>query len=1610
MKTIIKKISLLALFLFIATTAHADIKKEKGKDKADELQRAPYGLFDLQRNTVSNFSFYTTNYGIFGLNVPRSEGGGFWPRGSRNQYIFGGGLWFAAEKTFTPPGTTTSLNRRYVTITYNPNNGRSWMVPGVTTQKPNGSVETRVDRNDITKYRTYFSTDFSPADGIPFDKNDGPNWPIWDAGTEKDTLKRNRYFGIYIDDVNQRNKTTFAKGPAFISGEDIFAAYHDGDLSYYDGGEQNRRNQGYPLGLQYEQMIYSWGFGDYQNFIFMRVDMINRSKDTLRNCWLAPVMDVDIARTPAVFIGASNDKANFYEKDPSLNLAFQWSNPEFGEGGNGFGYLGFDFLESPAVMFPKKIVEIVRNPNDPEKFDTIFSIDTQSPDYRFVRKDSLVYANSSQLGLVTFRNWSIADDPLTDEERYNFLSKATRDGDTGPGDKRFMMATGPYNLRPGDTSKVVFSIQFASASKGKDPDGTEEDLKALLTINKFAQAVYDNNFQAPSPPDRARLSSRPINHGIEVSWDFGSEMSLDTKEDGLDFLGYTLYRARRTDLVGYAQTEELDGQSRRGPLGWKPIRTWRIPTPFRKSYLRSGRDLSDTTKSFLDSLRIVGPYTNANGSVIDTMAIRVMRIGQGFIMIPDSFNFARFRNYAPRIAGIDTFATNQPWGKFYVDHFGLNPVLTTPLEYRNKGVKLFDSVCIGIIKLNRANLAYNPLYYRRSVTNMNLADSARIWTKNGIIRPTFSRTDTLKSKVKDTITNTYPDSVRNGQVVTVTVEIEDLRVDTVYNLKSYKRYVDPSNGQVIRLIDILTPRTLATMLTDSAHIREVLDSAYSYQRQGLATFELEGRKVIVNADGSRTTTSDPENFEESEVVRAKVIRDYFSNVTRNRKFVDLGDDDNDNIIKYNADPTQTEKLVNNVPYYYKLLAFDEGHVNQQTEVKINEGQTGLPNFTTSYPSANPVGSGSVKFDIISQDADKLGGVRNFRVFAIDNDRVMQNYLGDTLEFTFNTFFNEVSYTPQSSLLNNQEEIAGNYYFSIINGVNLSKKETFYNTFFNFEPNLCRSDAFLRPTDNTATHIPFVLPQGTYLRDGYLLAKDTIVVVDTNSTTGFRDSIFDVLFSDLGSGFNKDIFLRKGTFTTGDFTDNAYCYANGFTQGNLGQLGFSFDFAWWQHGGMFRPDSLTRFQGLIDTNVTTVPIRYIEGAYIQKDRIMNAQPLRTTLGSYTWVPGTTPGVGNFQFSQEEGFNNGPGEYLVEFLPGGEEKDVTLSYGGVTGANRTTALWDLQYLNVKVTNIKEMKTDYPGLGEQTVGYKGELPHFVLPDQAPERRVAGTTIAEVNHPDPRNLGATETPANEFQNKFNIAAFGWVNSRRANKGIANFPRLIARPNTGPLRDKDATYTGLPQGRYYTSAVSKDGKNAQIDFTHIVNIGGIQYALDFANIGRFNRISPRFWDTVVYSGADPQNVFKQDFKAGDKIVLRSTGGVFGLPQHGSKVKVVVSASNAGGDISSKELDGIGIAPNPFMVSHEGQVSSYDNKIFFTKLPKVCTIEIYTLSGELVRTLQHDENLSSENREGVEVWNLLTKNKQRVASQMFLAVIKTPGGSETIKKFAVVVGNFRLAE
>ena len=101
---------------------------------------------------------------------------------------------------------------------------------------------------------------------------------------------------------------------------------------------------------------------------------------------------------------------------------------------------------------------------------------------------------------------------------------------------------------------------------------------------------------------------------------------------------------------------------------------------------------------------------------------------------------------------------------------------------------------------------------------------------------------------------------------------------------------------------------------------------------------------------------------------------------------------------------------------------------------------------------------------------------------------------------------------------------------------------------------------------------------------------------------------------------------------------------------------------------------------------------------------------------------------------------------------------------------------------------------------------------------------------------------------------------------------------------------------------------------------------------------------------------------------------------------------------SADDLQNISVVPNPYIVNSTYFNASADHKLIrFTRLPNKCDISIYTVSGEFITTISHDDPF-----DGNEWWDLKNGRGQEVAPGLYIYTIVTPSGNKKIDKFAIV--------
>ena len=99
--------------------------------------------------------------------------------------------------------------------------------------------------------------------------------------------------------------------------------------------------------------------------------------------------------------------------------------------------------------------------------------------------------------------------------------------------------------------------------------------------------------------------------------------------------------------------------------------------------------------------------------------------------------------------------------------------------------------------------------------------------------------------------------------------------------------------------------------------------------------------------------------------------------------------------------------------------------------------------------------------------------------------------------------------------------------------------------------------------------------------------------------------------------------------------------------------------------------------------------------------------------------------------------------------------------------------------------------------------------------------------------------------------------------------------------------------------------------------------------------------------------------------------------------------------------DNIVVAPNPYIVNSNYNETEYKKKLYFFGLPEDWTLQIFTITGEKVATLEPNPSDPAKID-----WDLRTVNNQEVAPGLYIFTVenKTPGfeGEKHVGKFAIV--------
>lgn len=104
--------------------------------------------------------------------------------------------------------------------------------------------------------------------------------------------------------------------------------------------------------------------------------------------------------------------------------------------------------------------------------------------------------------------------------------------------------------------------------------------------------------------------------------------------------------------------------------------------------------------------------------------------------------------------------------------------------------------------------------------------------------------------------------------------------------------------------------------------------------------------------------------------------------------------------------------------------------------------------------------------------------------------------------------------------------------------------------------------------------------------------------------------------------------------------------------------------------------------------------------------------------------------------------------------------------------------------------------------------------------------------------------------------------------------------------------------------------------------------------------------------------------------------------------------------VVSQSRPRVGVYPNPYRLAdnynaqgwedpqRQGEDPERSRKMTFTNVPNVCVVSIYTMDGDLVRRIDHNED-PGNSQATVVVWNLISRNTQAVKTGLYIYTIES---------------------
>lgn len=288
--------------------------------------------------------------------------------------------------------------------------------------------------------------------------------------------------------------------PVFLSDQDSYCAFNDST------------NTVRILGIQIDQVGYTYGVKFAQDMIFFKYIISNNSQEDYDSLYFALYADLDIGNISGGVPEYNDDKIDFIKEKNFVyfydadNYSSEW--PE-----GKVGMMGVAFLKTPEVNGVQLgITDMHYNLYYDDR-------DIDSVQYGIMSSSPSLY--NSPLGPQYFH--------LGNNTALNYCDPATIP-ETGL-DIVANMSSGPYTLRSGENLEFYTAIVAG------------ENLEELLYSLDQAYKILEFNFEISKPPATPALYSHAGDKEVTLYWNDVAEYSFDTFSGEFDFEGYRLYKS-----------------------------------------------------------------------------------------------------------------------------------------------------------------------------------------------------------------------------------------------------------------------------------------------------------------------------------------------------------------------------------------------------------------------------------------------------------------------------------------------------------------------------------------------------------------------------------------------------------------------------------------------------------------------------------------------------------------------------------------------------------------------------------------------------------------------------------------------------------------------------------------------------------------------------------------------------------------------------------------------------------------------------------------------------------------------------------------------------------